>query len=69
MDSEVIVNLIARSKAETQEERIADAARQIEGAFSLVITTNDSLVGVRDPQGYKSRVYSSHRSRRNGNYR
>ena len=34
MDSEVIVNLIARSKAETQEERIADAARQIEGAFS-----------------------------------
>ena len=53
MDSEVIVNLIARSKAETQEERIADAARQIEGAFSLVITTNDSLVGVRDPQGFR----------------
>ena len=39
MDSEVIVNLIARSKAETQVERIADAARQIEGAFSLIITT------------------------------
>ena len=53
MDSEVIVNLIARSKAETQAERIADAARQIEGAFSLVITTNDSLVGVRDPQGFR----------------
>lgn len=53
MDSEVIVNLIARSKAETQEKRIADAARQIEGAFSLVITTNDSLVGVRDPQGFR----------------
>ena len=53
MDSEVIVNLIARSKADTQEERIADAARQIEGAFSLVITTNDSLVGVRDPQGFR----------------
>ncbi|MDU6734993.1 MAG: class II glutamine amidotransferase [Veillonella sp.] len=53
MDSEVIVNLIARSKAETQEERIADAARQIEGAFSLVITTNDSLVGLRDPQGFR----------------
>lgn len=53
MDSEVIVNLIARSKAETQVERIADAARQIEGAFSLVITTNDSLVGVRDPQGFR----------------
>ena len=28
-------------------------ARQIEGAFSLVITTNDSLVGVRDPQGFR----------------
>jgi len=53
MDSEVIVNLIARSKADTQEERIADAARQIEGAFSLVITTNDSLVGLRDPQGFR----------------
>ena len=46
MDSEVIVNLIARSKAETQVERIADAARQIRKVpFSLVITTNDSLVG------------------------
>lgn len=53
MDSEVIVNLIARSKEDSQEARIADAVRQIEGAFSLIITTNDSLVGVRDPQGFR----------------
>lgn len=45
MDSEVIVNLIARSKAETQEERIADAARQIEGAFSWLLPLMTLLLG------------------------
>lgn len=53
MDSEVIVNLIARSKESTAEARIAEAARRIEGAFSLVITTNNSLIGLRDPQGFR----------------
>lgn len=53
MDSEVIVNLIARSHAETMEERIVEACNRIQGAFSLVINTNDYLIGLRDPHGYR----------------
>ncbi|KAF1683769.1 amidophosphoribosyltransferase [Veillonella sp. R32] len=53
MDSEVIVNLIARSKAANTEERIIEAVRRIEGAFSLVISTNDKLIGVRDANGFR----------------
>ena len=53
MDSEVIVNLIARSKAANTEDRIIEAVRRIEGAFSLVISTNDKLIGVRDANGFR----------------
>lgn len=53
MDSEVIVTLIAKSKKETVRERIIEAVNRIEGAFSLVINTNKSLVGIRDPQGFR----------------
>lgn len=53
MDSEVIVNLIARSHAATMEERIVEACNRIQGAFSLVINTNDYLIGLRDPHGYR----------------
>lgn len=53
MDSEVIVNLIARSHAATMEERIVEACNRIQGAFSLVINTHDYLIGLRDPHGYR----------------
>lgn len=53
MDSEVIVNLIARSRKSQVEERIIDATRKIEGAYSLVINTTDKLIGVRDPNGFR----------------
>ncbi|MCI5836304.1 MAG: amidophosphoribosyltransferase [Veillonellaceae bacterium] len=53
MDTEVILNLIARSAASTAEERIREAAQQIDGAFCLVIATQDKLFGLRDPQGYR----------------
>lgn len=53
MDSEVIVNLIARSHVATMEERIVEACNRIQGAFSLVINTNDYLIGLRDPHGYR----------------
>ncbi len=53
MDSEVIVTLIARSKEESVEERIKEAANRIRGAYSLVVCTTDKLIGVRDPQGFR----------------
>jgi len=52
-DSELIVHLIARSKAETVVDKIKDALRQIRGAFSLTIMTRDQLFVARDPGGVR----------------
>ncbi|MBC8042513.1 MAG: amidophosphoribosyltransferase [Rhizobacter sp.] len=52
-DTELILHLIARSKAESQLEQIRDALTQIQGAFSLVILTDTHLIAARDPQGFR----------------
>ena len=41
VDSEVIVNLIARSKKKNVEDRIVESMNQVEGAYCLVIMTED----------------------------
>lgn len=53
IDSEVIVNLIARSRKATLEEKIVESLSQIEGAYCLVIMTEEKLIGVRDPNGLR----------------
>ena len=53
MDSEVIVNLIARSKKKTIEDRVVESLKQVSGAYCLVIMTEDRLIGVRDPNGFR----------------
>ncbi len=53
IDSEVIVNLIARSRAEHLEDRIIESLRRIKGAYTLTIMTEDKLIGARDPQGFR----------------
>jgi amidophosphoribosyltransferase len=55
-DTEVIVHLIATSAKDTVEERMVDALRQVEGAYSLGALTQDALVGVRDPLGVRPLV-------------
>ncbi len=52
-DTEVIVHLIARSREATLPERIADALRQVRGAYSLVFLSEDKLIAVRDPMGFR----------------
>lgn len=52
-DSEVIVHLMARSKAKDVVSRLKSALRKIEGAYSLVLLSEDKLIGVRDPQGFR----------------
>ncbi len=52
-DSEVILHLIARSILDNQIDQIKDALAQIKGAYSVVIMTDDKLIGARDPQGFK----------------
>ncbi|CAA7618805.1 amidophosphoribosyltransferase [Magnetospirillum sp. SS-4] len=52
-DTEVIIHLIAISLYATVEDRLIDALRQIEGAYSLVAATPNSVIGVRDPLGIR----------------
>lgn len=52
-DSEVIVNLIARYNQSEIEDAILKCMLDIKGAYSLVVMTEDKLVGVRDPFGVR----------------
>ncbi len=52
-DTETVTHLIALSQATTVEDRLIDALRQIEGAYSFVCLTNGALIGARDPLGLR----------------
>lgn len=52
-DSEVFLHLIARSKQETQLLQIQEALKTTQGAFSLVIMTDNALYAARDPHGFR----------------
>ena len=55
-DTEVIVHLMANSERRDVLERMVDALHQIDGAYSIVAMTNQSLIGVRDPLGVRPLV-------------
>jgi len=52
-DSEIIARLIARSSARTVEQAIMEMMHKVDGAYSLVILTEDKLIGLRDPYGIR----------------
>jgi len=52
-DSEVIVNLIARYSQSRLVDAIMKCMIDIKGAYSLLILTEKSLIGVRDPFGIR----------------
>ncbi len=52
-DSEIIVQLIAHSKATTLVDAIADSLSQVDGAFSVVMMTRDRIFAARDPRGFR----------------
>ena len=53
IDSEVIANLIARYKKEGIENAVKETMNRIQGSYALVITTENKLIGVRDPNGLR----------------
>ncbi len=55
-DSECIIHLMARSLQRNVPERMKDALRRVEGAFSVVAMTRTKLIGVRDPLGVRPLV-------------
>jgi amidophosphoribosyltransferase len=50
-DSEVIARLISSAPGRTWEDRLRWAIPRVDGAYSLVLMTNDLLMAVRDPLG------------------
>ncbi len=52
-DTEVIIHLIATSSGANVVERMIDALRAVEGAYSLVALTGKKVIGVRDPLGVR----------------
>jgi len=52
-DSEVIVHLIANSKAGGIYERLTGVLEKLYGAFSLLLMTENELIAVRDQYGFR----------------
>ncbi|MFA5582049.1 MAG: amidophosphoribosyltransferase [Paracoccaceae bacterium] len=55
-DSECIIHLMARSLQRNIPERMKDALRRVEGAFSVVAMTRTKMIGVRDALGVRPLV-------------
>ena len=56
VDSEVVLTLIAYSARPTIEERVAEAVNQIKGAFAILLMTDNKIIAVRDPYGFRPLV-------------
>jgi len=55
-DSEVIVHLIARSKASDVEGALIDALSRVQGAYAVALMTQDRIFAARDPYGFRPLV-------------
>lgn len=53
MDTEVIMHLLARHLRQGLVPALAEALRQVQGAYSLVLATKDRVIGIRDPYGFR----------------
>ena len=52
-DSEVIIKLIAKSYKKGLDRALTDTIQMIKGSFSLVVMTENSLIGARDTHGIR----------------
>ena len=55
-DTEVIIHLVATSHHANGLDRLVDALKQVEGAYSLLVLTNEGLIACRDPLGIRPLV-------------
>lgn len=53
VDSEIILHLMAQPTVGGHENNLITTIRRLEGAFSLVIMTEQELIGVRDAHGFR----------------
>ncbi|MEM6369164.1 MAG: amidophosphoribosyltransferase [Myxococcota bacterium] len=55
-DTETVVHLLARARAPRFQDRLREALAQVEGAYSLVMMSQDQVVAIRDPWGFRPLV-------------
>ncbi len=55
-DTEVIIHLVATSRYPTIADRLIDALRLVEGAYSLIVMTPEGMIACRDPLGIRPLV-------------
>jgi len=53
VDSEIILHLLAQPSLKGEKNNLLQTLHRIEGAYSLVIMTEQELIGVRDPHGFR----------------
>lgn len=53
MDSEVFLHLTAKCMKKGLEQAMVDTMRQVRGAYSMVIMTEDTVIAARDPNGFR----------------
>ncbi len=53
MDTEIFMHLLAKNLVYGLEEAIVEALNRVKGAYSLVMCTKDTLIGARDPNGFR----------------
>jgi amidophosphoribosyltransferase len=52
-DTEVILHLVAQSRAKALIDCIVEALQQVQGAYSLVLMNREEIIAVRDPHGFR----------------
>jgi amidophosphoribosyltransferase len=52
-DTEVILHLLARAEGGSLAERLTEALTRVRGAYTLLLLTPGSVIGVRDPSGFR----------------
>ncbi|MFV0643462.1 MAG: amidophosphoribosyltransferase [Sphingomonadaceae bacterium] len=52
-DTELIIHLVATSRYPTMIDRLVDALRLVEGAYSLIVMTPEGMIACRDPLGIR----------------
>jgi amidophosphoribosyltransferase len=59
-DSELFLQLTARSHNLSLVDKLIDSLKQVEGAYALITLTKDALIGARDPLGIRPLILGDH---------
>lgn len=53
MDTEVVLHLAAKAIKQGLEQAMIETMAQVRGAYSMVLMTEDTLIALRDPHGFR----------------